>query len=92
MPQNQQQGIAIEDPKTFSGRAEVASTCSTKLHLSMPTLVDGMDDATNKAYAAWPDRFYVIGKDGKVILKSGPGPAGFKANELDEFLQKQFSR
>ena len=90
--QNQQQGIAIADPKSLDKRAEVASTCSLKLHLSWPILVDGMDDAVNKAYAAWPDRFYVISKDGKVVLKGEQGPKGFKADELESFLQKTLGR
>ena len=51
-----------------------------------------MDDAVNKAYAAWPDRFYVISKDGKVVLKGEQGPKGFKADELESFLQKTLGR
>jgi hypothetical protein len=30
-----------------------------------------------KAYAAWPDRIYVIDRQGKVALKASPGPGGF---------------
>ncbi len=91
-PKNQQDGINIANPTTEQKRAEIAATCTLKLGLSWPTLVDSMDDSTNKSYAAWPDRFYVVGTDGKIALKGGQGPAGFKANELEAFLQKHFGR
>ena len=37
-----------------------------------------MDDKVNKAYAAWPDRLYVVGTDGKIAMMGEPGPRGFK--------------
>ena len=36
-----------------------------------------MDNATNHAYGAWPDRMYVIGTDGKITYGGEPGPWGF---------------
>ena len=92
VPQNQQQGIFIADPTTEAQRAEIAGSCSTKLHLTWPTLVDSMDDAVNKAYAAWPDRFYVIGEDGRIVFKGEPGPKGFRTNELEAFLIRALRR
>ena len=35
--------------------------------LRMPLLVDGMDDAFGRTYAAWPLRFYVVEADGAQI-------------------------
>jgi hypothetical protein len=39
--------------------------------------VDTIDDAVNKAYAAWPDRLYVVDIGGKIAVAGGQGPAGF---------------
>jgi len=33
-----------------------------------------------KAYTGWPDRLYLIDKEGRVAFKSAPGPFGFKHN------------
>jgi hypothetical protein len=39
-----------------------------------------------QAYAAWPDRIYVVGTDGRIAYKGGPGPRGFSAEELGRWL------
>ena len=46
------------------------------------TYVDEMDDRVNRAYAAWPTRFYLIGLDGKVVYPGGLGPYGFRPAKL----------
>jgi hypothetical protein len=81
----------VNDAKTFADRAKLAETCSAKLNLSMPILVDTLDDAVNKAYAAWPDRIYVVGENGKIAYKGAPGPRGFSSDELESFLKNLFS-
>lgn len=77
MPRNEQQGISIKDPKTYDARVKVAEKACSVLHIKLPCLIDGMDDAVNKAYAGWPDRVYVIDRDGKVAVAGGQGPGGF---------------
>ena len=47
-----------------------------------------MGDAVNTAYAAWPTRLYLIGQDGHVVYAGGPGPFGFKPNELGLAIEK----
>jgi hypothetical protein len=66
----------------------VAEQCTATLKLSMPTLLDKADNKVNQAYAAWPDRLYVIGKDGRIAYQGGPGPSGFKVNEVELWLKK----
>jgi hypothetical protein len=46
------------------------------LKLTMPTLIDGDDNAVNRAYAGWPDRLYVIGVNGRVAYQGAPGAEG----------------
>jgi hypothetical protein len=82
VPVNNKDGILFKQPKKLEERQEVATTCSAKLDIKFPVLVDGMDNKTNADYAAWPDRLYIIGKDGKVAYKGGPGPGGFRVNEM----------
>jgi type I thyroxine 5'-deiodinase len=53
-----------------------------KLGIRIPALLDGIANSTERAYTAWPDRLYVIGRDGRVLFKSAPGPYGFSTEEL----------
>jgi hypothetical protein len=69
----------IPQPKEWQERRKVAKSFAATLKLSVPVLVDTMEDAVGKAYAAWPDRLYVIDRDGKVAHQGGPGPWGFAA-------------
>lgn len=78
----------MNDPKTFLERTEVASSCAKKLNFTMPMLIDDMKDSTAKNYGGYHDRLYLVGKDGKVVYQGGPGPRGFKPDELEEQLKK----
>lgn len=75
---NVRQGINIKDHTSYKDREEVAKTACTLLKIDFPAIVDGMDDKVNRAYSAFPDRIYVIDKDGKVAVKADQGPQGFK--------------
>ncbi len=55
----------------------MAEQFASQFHVSLPILVDTMDDRAERAYPAWPDRVYVIDKDGRIAYKGGPGPGGF---------------
>ncbi len=68
----------IPDPKTIEERQKVASEFASQLKVTIPILVDTVDDLVGMAYSASPDRIYIIDADGKVALKSGPGPGGFR--------------
>lgn len=43
----------------------------------MPALVDRVDDEVGRTWAGWPDRLFVVGKDGKVAYAGARGPFGF---------------
>jgi hypothetical protein len=79
------------DPKTLVERREVAGQCEVAVLHGIPTLVDEMDDAVMTAYAAWPDRLYLVGLDGRVVYAGGRGPFGFKPEELKEAMDEYFA-
>lgn len=56
-------------------------------NVSMPAVMDDESNSVKRAYAAWPDRLYVVGVDGKVAYKGRPGPFGFRVPELEEWLR-----
>jgi len=85
---NEKENVVFKDPQQYDERAEIAGTCSINLGIKFPALVDTINNSTERAYTAWPDRLYVIDKEGKVALKSNPGPFGFKADQVRDILSR----
>jgi hypothetical protein len=81
----------IQDPKTLEERRKVAQEFASQFKVSVPILVDTIDDQVEKAYAGWPDRIYVIDRDGKIAYKGGPGPAGFVVADVPPVLDRLLS-
>lgn len=80
--------IAVATPKSFAQRCAVADTCTTKLALRIPAVVDDLQNSTEIAYTAWPDRLYVVDRDSRIAYKSHPGPYGFKPEEVRKTLER----
>jgi hypothetical protein len=53
----------------------------------MPMVVDGIDNAVASAYGGWPDRLYLVGRDGTIVYLGGEGPFGFKPDELEQAIE-----
>lgn len=83
---NDRVGINILQAKTFEDRVDAAAQCCGALHMSMPLLIDDIDDRVGEAYSGFPDRLYVIDANGKVAFKSGRGPFGFIPREMEQAL------
>jgi hypothetical protein len=81
---NVTEGILFRQHQSYAEREAVATTCSLNLHLSMPVLVEEMDNAIDEAYGAAPERLYLIGVDGRVAYHGGAGPHVF---DLDAWEQ-----
>ena len=76
----------LADPTTIEERRAAAPQCEAAALHGIPTLVDEIDDAVMTAYAAWPDRLYLVGLEGEVVYASGIGPFGFKPAELERAI------
>ena len=87
---NQKEKISVASPTTLAERCAVEGTCATKLALRIPAVIDDLENSTEEAYTAWPDRLYVIDREGRVAYKSKPGPFGFKPAEVEQTLQRLF--
>ena len=83
----------VEDPVTLAERQAVAQVCMTKLALEpLPAVVDEIDDHVADAYDALPDRLYLVGRDGRIAYRGGPGPFGFSPDELEEAIRQELGR
>ena len=84
--------VALDDSvlhrqhRSFDERVAVGETCITKMALEMPALVDEMNDAVATAYAAMPERLYLIGRDGHIAYKGGVGPMFFQPAEWEQAI------
>ena len=78
--------MAVKQPGTFADRVAVAGQFCTRLKPAMPVLVDEINDPVGHAYSGMPARLYVIDAKGKVAYKSGRGPFGFRAGEMEQAL------
>ena len=88
MPSNEQDQVLLYSPRTDAERFENAGQCVRKLGIRIPALIDGIDDRTEMAYTAWPERLYVIAPRGAIVYKSEPGPFGFKPAEAERALER----
>src|SRR3954449_4689553 len=89
LPSNITDKVVYASPADSDARAALADVCVTRLGIKVPAVVDRFDDSTEKAYSGWPDRLYLIDRDGRVAYKSKPGPFGFKPADLETALRKQ---
>ena len=76
----------IRNHQSIEERREVAGQCEVALQYGIPTLVDELDDAVMTAYAASPDRLYLVGIDGRIAYAGGRGPWGFRPGELKKAI------
>ena len=76
-PNNEKAGIDIPDPQTQAARNDVAANACSVLNITWPTLVDTMDNAVSEAWAAWPDRVFIVDAAGRIAVQARHGPFGF---------------
>lgn len=83
---NERDGVLLRTHRDFDERIEAGQSCTLGLELEIPALVDGMDDAVNLAWNAMPERLALVGTNGKVVFKSGPGPMFFLPAEWERAI------
>jgi hypothetical protein len=86
---NRREEIALVDPVSLDERAAAAAACALRLETRIPILLDDVDDAVGSAYGGWPDRLYLVGRDGRVAFQGEKGPFGFKPAELAHAIETE---
>jgi type I thyroxine 5'-deiodinase len=87
MQSNLEEEVLVANHTTLEERFVAARLGVGRLGLTMPVLVDGMDDAVSNAFAAWPERIYVVGADGRIAFAGGPGPFEFDPDAATDALE-----
>jgi len=86
LDENTNEDVVLTQPVSFGERREVANQCSQALALSMPCVIDDMDNTADTLYAAWPERMFVVDVNGRIAYAGGQGPFGFKPEEVAAWL------
>jgi len=88
VPANERDNVVFRQPKTLAERAAIAKECLKTMTLTMPCLLDNMENTTENAYSGWPDRLCVVDINGKVAYYGAQGPAGFRPAEAEMALEE----
>jgi len=80
-------GLVYYQPKTFAERRKLAETACTFWEMPIPTLVDTIDPSAGATYQAWPNRIYVIDKEGKIVYRGPMGPGGVRPRDGEKALR-----
>jgi len=78
--------VCFKQPRTLAERIKIAEDYMKDSNPGMPVVVDLLTDETEKAYAAFPERLYVIHQQ-KISFKSDRGPFGYHPEEVDDWMQ-----
>jgi len=84
--------VCFDAPTTLAERVAIARRHAARLHGGVPLVVDGIDNAAEAAFSAWPERLYVVDADGRIGFKGGLGPDGYKPELAEAHLRKTFPR
>jgi hypothetical protein len=86
MDSNRKDEIVIKQPRAFEERREAAKILVERLKYDMPVAIDSMDNKAEAAYAAWPERLYVVARGGRIVYRGDLGPFGFDPEEMERSL------
>lgn len=89
MDANEKEDVCYRQPRNLGDRVAIANDFTKRFRYPLPLAVDPMHDPAEKAYAGWPERFYIIEK-GVIVYKGEPGPFGFHPEEVEEWLERRF--
>ena len=80
-------GHDIAQHKTLEDRIAAASQCLEGLELTLPTLIDGMDNAAHTAYGVRAAALAIIDLDGKLAFYDTK-PSAVQPEKADKVIQK----
>ena len=90
MKSNFKDDVCYAQPKTLPQRVTIANDFIKRFHYPLPFAIDDMDDSANNLYAAWPERIYIVDKDGRIAYAGGMGPFNYRPEEARDWLVKKF--
>jgi hypothetical protein len=90
MKSNVKDDVCYAQPKTLEQRMAIANDFTKRFKYPLPFGVDDMSNAAELAYAAWPERLYIIDEAGHIAYRGGIGPFNYKPAEARAWLAGRF--
>ena len=90
MKSNVKDDVCYAQPKTLEQRVAIANDFTKRFKFPLPFGIDDMSNAANDAYAAWPERIYIIDESGRIAYRGGMGPFHYKPEEAREWLAARY--
>ncbi len=78
--------VCYAQPKTLGQRVAIANDFTRRFKFALPFGIDDMTNAANNAYAAWPERLYILDAGGRIAYKGGNGPFKYDPGEVRNWL------
>ena len=78
--------VQFEQHKTQGYRIECAKKCWADLDWKMPSVTDHIDNDFNNAYAAWPERFFIV-HEGRMQYIAYPEDASYDPTEITRWIE-----
>lgn len=86
MKSNVKEDVCYAQPKNLEGRVAIANDFIKRYSYPVPFGIDDMSNAANDAYAAWPERLYIIDESGHIAYRGGMGPFNYNPAEARAWL------
>jgi len=90
MKSNVKDDVCYAQPRTLSDRLAIANDFAKRFKYPLPFGVDDMLNAANNAYAAWPERLYIIDENGRIAYRGGMGPFNYHPAEVRAWLANRY--
>jgi Iodothyronine deiodinase len=90
MKANVKDDVCYAQPKTLAQRVAIANDFTKRFKFPLPFGIDDMTNAANDAYAAWPERLYIIDESGHIAYRGGMGPFNYNPAEVREWLAARY--
>lgn len=82
--------VCYAQPKSIGDRVAIANDFTQRFKFPVPFGIDEMSNAANDAYAAWPERLYILDENGRIAYKGGNGPFKYEPKEVRAWLAKRY--
>ena len=82
--------VCYAQPKSLEQRVVIANDFIKRFKFTLPFGIDDMSNAANDAYAAWPERLYIVDEGGHIAYRGGMGPFYYNPVEVREWLAARY--
>jgi len=90
MKSNLKDDVCYAQPKTLAQRVAIANDFIKRFTFPLPFGIDDMSNGADNAYAAWPERLYIVDESGHIAYRGGLGPFNYKPAELRDWLAAKY--